>query len=428
MILTNQFGGRPLSRHRSILADQRGHAAILFGLVVVPILALGGGAVDFSHRADVRMEMQSAADSAALAAARVMQSGGVATEEEEAALRASAEAAARHLFNATLANAGVRSETAPDIRFTDTGVVVSADIAVETSFLPVLGIDELQASVSAAVHLPPEVQVEIALVLDYSGSMQDNDKYVRMTDAAVTFIERIAEDRGDRTRIGIVPFSEYVYATLRGSDIRGTGAAGANDVMTACILNRGYPYSTTDEAPFPAVSASRWPQGDSDDCEDYEDGNAQLRDLTNEFSALVGALEGMRPMGLTNIALAAEMGFHLLSPERPFDAARAYSEENLEKVMILLTDGMQTVPAMGPSGEVSTQAADETTAEVCNNAEAAGIRVFTIAYDIEEQRVHDLLAGCASAGGFLDARDPDAVAGAFEEIYAQLTASIWLSR
>jgi Flp pilus assembly protein TadG len=417
-----------LSRHRSILADERGNAAILFGLVVVPILALGGGAVDFSHRANVRMEMQSAADSAALAAARVMQSGGVATEEEEAARRVSAEAAARDLFNATLANAGISSETVPDIRFTDAGVIVSAGVSVETAFLAVLGIDELEARVDAAVNLPPEVQVEIALVLDYSGSMEDNDKYVRMTDAAVTFIEHIAEDRGDRTKIGIVPFSEYVYATLRGSDIRGTSAARANEVMTACILNRGYPYSTTDEAPFPAVSASRWPQGDEDDCGDYEDGNAQVRDLTNDFPALVGALEGMRPIGLTNIALAAEMGFHLLSPDRPFETARAYSEENLEKVMILLTDGMQTVPAMGPSGQISTRAADETTAEVCNNAETAGIRVFTIAYDIEEQRVHDLLAGCASAGGYFDARDANDVSGAFEEIYAQLTASIWLSR
>jgi len=154
-----------LSRHRSILADERGNAAIMFGLVVVPILALGGGAVDFSHRANVRMEMQSAADSAALAAARVMQSGGVATEEEEAARRVSAEAAARDLFNATLANAGISSETVPDIRFTDAGVIVSAGVSVETAFLAVLGIDELEARVDAAVNLPPEVQVEIALVL-----------------------------------------------------------------------------------------------------------------------------------------------------------------------------------------------------------------------------------------------------------------------
>jgi hypothetical protein len=42
--------------------------------------------------------------------------------------------------------------------------------------------------------------------------------------------------------------------------------------------------------------------------------------------------------------------------------------------------------------------------------------------------VHDLLAGCASAGGYFDARDANDVAGAFEDIYAQLTASIWLSR
>ena len=91
---------------RSLVADQRGNTAIIFGLAIVPLIALGGGAVDLSHRAGVRMEMQNAADSAALAAARVLQAGEMARGEDREALEERAEAAARSLFSAAMVNAG----------------------------------------------------------------------------------------------------------------------------------------------------------------------------------------------------------------------------------------------------------------------------------------------------------------------------------
>jgi len=63
---------------------------------------------------------------------------------------------------------------------------------------------------------------EIAFVVDYSLSMADNNKYIRMTDAAKKFLGKVSTERGDRTKVGLVPFSEYVYAALPGSNIRGT--------------------------------------------------------------------------------------------------------------------------------------------------------------------------------------------------------------
>lgn len=402
---------------------------MIFGLALVPIVALGGGAVDFARRAEVRMELQNAADAAAIAAARVMQTGELERFEDEEELRHRAEEAARNLFRATLANAGADAAIPPDIQFNGERIVIAADVGVPTAFLTVLGIDELQARVNSEVALPESILVEIAMVLDYSGSMEDGDKYIRMTNAAVSFVDKIADDRSGRTKVGIVPFSEFVYATVRGSDIRGTSPADANDPMSACLLNRDYPYATTDEAPFSALPASRWPQSSEAACDPYVDGNLLVRDLTDDFSELTEAMREMRPTGLTNISLASEMGFQMLSPERPFDTARSYEDENLEKVLILLTDGMQTVPAMGPSGATSTLAADDTTAEVCNNMETAGIRVFAIAYDITDQRVRDLLSGCATApGNYFEAEDANDISAVFEEIYSQIAESVWLSR
>jgi Flp pilus assembly protein TadG len=424
---------------RSILAHEGGNTALIFGLAVVPILALSGGAVDFSRRADLRMQVQSAADSAALAAARIMQNGEMTRAADAAALRATAIATADSLFRAGLASRNGLAEAAPTIEITDDIVRVSAHLEVPTSFLNIIGIAALPANALAEVSLPDATLVEIALVLDYSLSMRDNAKYQRMTAAARSFIQKVGQDRGDRSKIGIVPFSEYVYATLRGGDIRGTPAAQANSPVSACLLNRDYPYSASDSTPRAGVPASRWPQvaaarsgswseSSSSACAPYAAGGLMVRDLTSDFSTLTDALAGMQPVGLTNIALGAEMGWHLLSPAAPFETARDSSDPKVKKVLVLLTDGVQTVEAMGPGGAVSTEAADEVTAEICDHADAAGIRIFTIAYDITEERVRNLLAGCASsADGYHEAVGAD-IQAVFDAIFDQIAQSVWLSR
>ena len=106
--------------------------------------------------------------------------------------------------------------------------------------------------------------------------------------------------------------------------------------------------------------------------------------------------------------------------------------------MIPLTDGVQTVSAEGPSGSVSTEAADETTAELCNNMDIVapngalrkkGVRIFTVAYDITDERVRTLLAGCASEpANYHEARGAGDVSRVFESIYGQITESVWLRR
>jgi hypothetical protein len=71
----------------------------------------------------------------------------------------------------------------------------SANVEVGTSFLSVIGIDALAAPGFAEVNIPEMLLVEIAMVLDYSGSMREYNKYVRMTSAAQAFIDAL---RGSR--------------------------------------------------------------------------------------------------------------------------------------------------------------------------------------------------------------------------------------
>jgi Mg-chelatase subunit ChlD len=412
--------------------DQRGNTAMIFGLAVIPLLALGGGAVDFASRARVRGELQSAADTAALAAARMVQTAQMTRdgdwEENWDKLKERAERTARNLLAAGIK--GAKGTPDFDIDISEEGVTIAAHYEMKTSFLGVIGMNTLPAESLSSVKLPDPILVEIALVLDYSGSMNDNDKYVRMTAAAQDFITKVGSDRGDRTKVGIVPFSEYVLATVPGGMLRGTPAPDANTPMTACLLNRGYPYSAGDTTPVTTIAESRWAYVALSEpkCQGYDDGNLAVRDLTNDFSSVKDALSDMRPTGLTNISLASEMGFHMLAPNRPFETAQEFTDPDLRKIMILLTDGMQTVPAEGPSGNVSTLDADETTAEVCANAKAEDIIIFTIAYDISTQRIRDLLRGCASGdGGYFEPAGVSGIDDVFDEIFSRISESAWLS-
>jgi Flp pilus assembly protein TadG len=207
---------------RTFLRDQRGNTAIIFAFAIAPLIALSGGAVDLSNRANINTEMQSAADTAALAAARTVQAAAGTERGDEVKwgkLKKEAERAAQDVFTAATGTlSGMKVQ--PKISVTKDTVTVSALTDVPTSFLGVIGIGKLKASALAEVGIPKPVKVEIALVLDYSGSMRENDKYIRMTKAAQEFIAKIGQQRSEDTKIGIVPFSEFVYATVLGRDVR----------------------------------------------------------------------------------------------------------------------------------------------------------------------------------------------------------------
>src|SRR5215210_8693326 len=54
----------------SLLSDQRGNVAIMFGIAILPIMAAIGAAVDYSHASSVKTAMQAALDSTALMLSR----------------------------------------------------------------------------------------------------------------------------------------------------------------------------------------------------------------------------------------------------------------------------------------------------------------------------------------------------------------------
>ncbi len=432
-----------MRRLRQLWSHEGGNTALIFGLAAIPLIALGGGIVDFAHRAQVKGELQTAADTAAIAAARAFQLGELTRQSDMETVRDDAVDKATRILDAALAEYGgssLASVTIEDPNNDGNEVIrIAAQIDVDTSFLGVMGIGHLTAATSSQVNLPDPILIEIAMVLDYSGSMNTDDKYIRMTDAAQTFIGRVETERSETTKIGIVPFSEYVLTEIDGSAIRVSGGGGDDDddeggggggysgVVTTCLLNRDYAYSASDQPPSTGIPGTQWPEGNSGTCSSYIAANVQARDLTDDFQGLSDALASMTPLGLTNISLGMEMGWHMLTPPKPFETARDFSDDDLRKVIILLTDGMQTVAAQGPSG-TSVDAANETTAELCENAKGFGIRIFSIAYDVTDAGVETLLRNCATDTDSYYDPNVSEISEVFDEIYRQIAESVWVSQ
>ena len=145
-------------------------------------------------------------------------------------------------------------------------------------------------------------------------------------------------------------------------------------------------------------------------CGQYATNSLWVRPLSRDFEDLKTGINAMRPIGLTNIALGLDLGWHMLTPDEPF--SEASTEEDAQKVAILLTDGVQTVQAHGSTGAVSISSANSNIAESCTAMKADGIEVFTIAFGINDAFTRTLLKQCAtsephyfepSAGGDLDA-------------------------
>jgi Flp pilus assembly protein TadG len=405
-------------------SHQKGTAAVTFALAIVPMLLAGGIAVDYLRYASARTELQAALDSGALAAASA------ATLSMSSRVKAGEDS-----FDANIAASGIADEKI-DRNFSYTGKTVSATARLElpAAFMKLAGISVMNMDVSTEIRLPDARKAEIALVLDYSGSMTEvvggQVKYVAMKNAAKKLVTDLVAANPKNIKIGLVPFSHHVYVTLPNDYVAGKGSGGS---WTGCTQDRQYPFNLSDATPI-ASDKSKWgqpfaPEHIKDGCGGYVTNNLKVMPLTGNFDAVKGQLDIMKPYAWTHIALGAEFGYHLLSPNAPFTEAVDYSDTTTRKIMVLLTDGEQTEPAFGPGARTVAQGESNLEA-ICANAKASGITVMTIAYNLDDTDTRKRLQACAtdSSKNFFVADDGTQVSAAFEQIKTQITAKLFISR
>ena len=183
---------RPVSR---FARDERGNVAVLFGFAVVAVFGIGGMALDYGRASAVRADLQSAADSAVLAA----KGNG---PDEAAVVRARAEAFvaanAQRLHGVTLSDV----EASP----TSDGYRVRLAADVPTTIARVLGVETIPVTVTSEARSATE-DLEIALVLDNTGSMSGFMDDLK--DGARDLVNQVFANAGasSAVRMAVVPYA-----------------------------------------------------------------------------------------------------------------------------------------------------------------------------------------------------------------------------
>ena len=166
--------------------------------------------------------------------------------------------------------------------------------------------------------------------------------------------------------------------------------------------------------------------------------------MTDDYDALTAQVNRLHAVGQTYLPTGLLWGQAVLSPGEPFD--NPATDKAVDKVMVLMTDGRNSSqiqegqaaedayrapPYIGTSqeeGEYSPDA-NEATARMCDNVKADGVRIFTIALQVDDAETIALLAACASDESMaFTAESNDALIVRFNHISGSLEGNARLMR
>lgn len=442
MSLTKRFA----KTLKSFASNQNGSMSVIFALAAVPLFAAVGAAVDFGRYTSIQADVQTALDAASLQGAAVIGA-------TDAKRKLIAEAA----FKSNLDKGFDASVT-----FTAMNGLLKGDakVAVPTSFMQLVGIDTMTVTADNQVNLINKKKAEIALVLDYSLSMTETVsggvKYEIMRKAAAKLMDELEGQEKGKFKVGLVPFSHKVYVTLPKAHIKGQTGTGS---WTGCTVDRQGPYNTTNATPISSNDATKWGQavatvaqdGDNEvqgwingqnpfGCKGFADNKLLVRPLSSDFATVKSQLTQMKPYAYTHVSLGAEFGYQMLTPHGALGGDVAdFGNENVEKYLVILTDGKQTTPAYKGNtnnlGRSSTNQGETNLESICENAKNDGVKVISMAFDLQgrgdkdELDIKAKLKGCASQDDYyFDAKDGSDLNKAFSKITTEIAQNIFLSK
>jgi Flp pilus assembly protein TadG len=194
-----------------LMKDTRGNALILMGASLIPLVAAIGCGMDYARASMARSKLQQAVDAAALAGRRAMTADNIETAKPDVSAYLAFNFP-NGIYGTTALSSAV---TKPDIG----EVRVEANSTVPMSMMKLFGIAALPIKASGVATQNFE-NIDIMLVLDTTGSMDDKIKNVKKLDALKSAVgalytqlapaQQQLERQGLRMRYGIVPYATTV--------------------------------------------------------------------------------------------------------------------------------------------------------------------------------------------------------------------------
>jgi Flp pilus assembly protein TadG len=175
-------------------SDTRGNIAIIFGLVVMLLVVVMGGAIDIVQMMRIHSSLQSGVDAAAISAARF--SGTDSSDRKNWA------------DSVFLANVGeLPGATTGTLTSSGSVWTYTATRPSPTMFLKIVGIDSLTLEAAASATASNDT-LDVALVLDNSGSMADSNRIVELKKAVKLFLGSFPS--GSDVQVALIPFDSQV--------------------------------------------------------------------------------------------------------------------------------------------------------------------------------------------------------------------------
>ena len=464
---------RVVSRLRAFRNARDGNIAMIYALTLIPIIAATGSAIDLSRGMVVKMRLGEALDSAALAVGGTL-----------GLTQAQMTTKAQQFLTANYPGTDIGQISNLTVSSSGQVVTVSATATVQTAFMGLFGINYLTVNSMAEVTRDSK-GLEVALVLDNTGSMAQSGKLAALKSAATTLIDTVwaGQTTPAYAKGSIVPFSFTVrvdtttfvnnwwvdktglssMAKVNFSNNRyafQVWASMSSQSWGGCLEARPNGYEELDTPPSSGTPDTLWVPffvPDEPDAVAYPgyshtyltDGINSTQDprlkryqkyagqnnsgpntgcnmlavqpLTNNSTTLKNAINSMIATGNTDVNLGVGWGWRTLSPTPPYTEGSPYGDPYWNKAMVVLTDGTNTEPTtntfhqseytafnylvrnnlLGAGVTHNTANAeaelDRRTALVCENAKAAGIRVYTILLMENSQRAIDLMRDCATS-------------------------------
>lgn len=432
-------------------SDERGNMAAMSAVGLAVILLFTGVAVDYSGMSNTKNKLQNAADSAVLAAA-------VSGEYEAEAL----EAIASEAFEANYAG---DFDLNLDLENSGESLKVEVSTDYKMTFMGVFGRDDETLKVKSGSVNGMGGKLNLALAIDTTLSME-GARMSNMIAAAADLVDRVEEaDRGlGNAKIAVIPFADYVridraYADEPWIDVQPDQVVSWEVLdeessvncreegfgESADIVCDSYVYETrTDVASWNGCMVSR-PDG-LNKVAAYGGnpfmGNAGhtscnwnnnvASPLSRDFDEVKADIEALTARGKTYIPAGLIWAWRALEEEQLFTDEIIEEDEETQRVLLLMTDGSNTARMndesryedwdglfhWGSSNDDANRViADALTLEICASVKASGIRLITVAYEVEDESTKTMLNTCASSGAdYYDVTDVSKLAQAFGKI------------
>ncbi len=391
--------------------DETGGVAIAFALSLTTILACSGVAMDYSRASNAKTSLQSALDSAVLQAGKdVLLTGRKVTVSE----------VSRSLQNHLSADDAALIK-AVELVQTNTKLEAKATGSVKSLFGTFTGRDNIPVVAQASIPIG-STRLEIALVLDSTGSMAALGKMATLKVAANELVDTVnaAKSAGSEVAFAVVPFATQVRLPVSNAnaswmDFRSGQPIPSENADKAtwngCVMDRDKPHNTKNTNPtpgkpeeaYPAFQTCKWP-------------NLQpISGLDTNIAAVKARINALVPEGNTNTTIGLAWGNNVLTPGRPMGDASSTVAGRAIRMMVFLTDGMNTEDRFA---QTPVQM-DADMRELCRNSKSGNIRIFTIRV-IEGNE--PLLQDCASnPGDYYRVDNTAGLLNAFREIASKMT-------